>query len=104
VKPIIAIFLFFLSLSCASANKSVAKKHYPVIGKVISVDTKGQTAAIDAAAIPGFMEAMTMDYPIASKAECEALHAGDHITGTLDVYDDGSYTLSHIKNQPAAAK
>jgi Cu/Ag efflux protein CusF len=67
---------------------------------VVSIDAKEQTAAIDAAAIPNYMAAMTMDYPIRSKTELESLHPGDRITATLDVSDDGSYTLSQIKVQP----
>jgi Cu/Ag efflux protein CusF len=50
------------------------------------------------------MEAMTMDYPIQSKDDLAALHAGDRITATVDVSDDGSYTLSHIKVLPVAQK
>ena len=47
---------------------------------------------------------MTMDYPIQSKDEFAKLHPGDHIAATIDVNDDGSYTLSHIKVLPAAPK
>ena len=45
-----------------------------------------------------------MDYPIQSKDEFAALHPGDHITATIDVSDDGSYSLSHIKVVPRATK
>jgi Cu/Ag efflux protein CusF len=71
---------------------------------VVSVNAKEQTAAIDAAAIKGYMEAMTMEYPIQSKEELAGLHPGDHITATVDVGDEGNYTLSHIKVLPAAQK
>lgn len=71
---------------------------------MVSLDAKEQSAAIDAAAIPNFMEAMTMDYPIASKAEFATLHAGDRITASVDVSDDGSYSLSQIKVRPPDAK
>lgn len=71
---------------------------------MVSVNAKEHTAAIDAAAIKGYMEAMTMDYPIQSKDDLASLHPGDHITATVDVYDDGSYTLSHIKVLPVAPK
>jgi len=93
-----------LSLSCAPAAKPAPQKHYQLTGKVVSVDAKEQTAAIDAAAIKGYMEAMTMDYPVHSKDEFASLHPGDRISATLDVSDDGSYTLSHIKILPAAPK
>jgi protein SCO1/2 len=104
VKPTFVIFVLLLSLACSSATKSAPQKHYQVTGKVVSIDAKEQTAAIDAAAIPGYMEAMTMDYPIHSKDEFASLHPGDHIAGTLDVSGDGSYTLSHIKILPVNQK
>lgn len=71
---------------------------------MVSVDAKDHAAAIDAAAIKGYMEAMTMDYPISSTDELATLHPGDHITAVVDVDDDGSYSLSHIKVVQAAKK
>jgi Cu/Ag efflux protein CusF len=104
VKSTLAILVFLLSLACAPPGKAAPQKHYSVTGKVVSVNAKEQTAAIDAAAIKGYMEAMTMDYPIQSKDEFATLHPGDHITASLDVSDDGSFTLSHIKVVPAPKK
>ena len=104
MKSAFATFLLLLCLACGRTAKPVAQKHYPLTGKVVSVNVKDQTAVIDAAAIKNFMEAMTMDYPIQSKDELATLHPGDHIAATVDVNDDGSYTLSHIKVVPAAPK
>ncbi len=104
MKPFFLSATLCLSLACANqATKPVPQKHYPLTGKVVSVDAKDRTADIDAAAIPHFMEAMTMGYPIQSKDEFAMLHPGDHITATVDVNDDGSYSLSHIKIVPAPA-
>jgi Cu/Ag efflux protein CusF len=104
VKPTLLFLACLLNMACASGSKPAVEKHYPLTGKVVSVNAKEQTAAVDAAAIPNFMEAMTMDYPIKSKAEFEALHAGDQITATVDVSADGVYTLTQIKTRPAAKK
>lgn len=57
---------------------------------------------MDAAAIPNFMEAMTMEYPIRSRSEFDSLHVGDHITATVNVRDGGGYYLSDVKTQKAA--
>ena len=104
MKPTFATLLLLLSLACVRASKPAAVKHYPLAGKVVSVNAKDQTAAIDASAIPNFMEAMTMDYPIKSKTEFASLHPGDRITATVDVSDDGSYVVTQIKQQPSAKK
>lgn len=104
VKTILISLALACCLACARGAKPVAEKHYQLTGKVVSVNAKEQTAAIDGAAIPNFMEAMTMEYPIASKAELATLHPGDRITATVNVSDDGTYNLSQIKPQPAAQK
>ena len=74
-------------------------KHYALTGKVISLNADRQTATVDAGAIPNFMEAMTMEYPVKSKNEFKSLQAGERITATVDVADDDSYALSNIKPQ-----
>lgn len=45
-------------------NTSASAKRYPLKGKVISVDKAAKKATIEHEEVPGFMEAMTMDFPI----------------------------------------
>jgi len=104
VKTILVVFSLVLCPACTHAAKSAPQKHYQLTGRVVSINAKEQTAAIDAAAIPSFMEAMTMEYPIGSKAEFATLQPGEQITATVNVGDDGSYNLSQIKPQTASAK
>jgi protein SCO1 len=104
VKIIVIVVALILCIACTRGTKAAPEKHYQLSGKVVSLNGKEQSAAVDAAAIPNFMEAMTMDYPVASKAEFAALHPGDRITATINVGDDGSYSLSQIKPQPATPK
>ena len=104
MKTILISVVLVFCLACARGAKPAPEKHYQLTGKVVSVDAKEQTAAIDGAAIPNFMDAMTMEYPIASKTELAALHPGDRITATVNVRDDGTYNLSQIKLQAAAQK
>jgi protein SCO1/2 len=75
-----------LQFSCASkSDKSAPEKHYKMTGVVLSLDRKLQTANIKHEDIPGWMEAMTMDYPIRSKQEFEKLRVGEAITATVNV-------------------
>lgn len=82
----------------ASRQQSGPERHYPLTGKVVALNPANHTATIDGAAIPNFMEAMTMDYPIKSRAEFDKLHPGDKITATVNVRDDG-YDLSNIHTE-----
>ena len=90
--------LFSLVIACNTkqAPKGPAK-HYHVSGTVVSLNAKDQSAAIDAAAIPDYMEAMKMDYPIANRSDFEKIHPGDHIEANLDVYESGDYNISRFE-------
>ena len=67
-------------------------------GEITQLDSKLQTATINAKAIEGWMEAMTMEYPIASKQDFAKLHVGDRITATVNVRG-ADYDLSNIQKQ-----
>ena len=101
MKLVLASLTFLALVACAQP-KPKAEKQYQLTGKIISIDTKDHTASVDAAAIPNFMGAMTMDYPIASDSDLSALKVGENITATVNVKDDGSYNLSNIRPRPSS--
>ena len=95
-----SVFLAALLLaSCGGSPEPSAQRHYALKGKIVALNAQDRTAAVNAAAIPNFMEAMTMDYPIKSKSDFTRLHVGDSITATVDVSNDGLYSLSDIHVQ-----
>lgn len=109
MRPILFILpiVLVLTLACSHARPELTgpQRHYTLTGKIVSLDPKAQTANIDAAAIPNYMDAMAMDYPVDSKAEFETLHVGDRITATLNVSASGDeYNISNIHKQPAGTK
>ena len=96
----LAIFACALSTGCSRQSENAKPQHrYTLTGKVVAINPQDQTATIAAAAIPNFMEAMTMPYPIRSRQEFDLLHVGDRITATVNVFSDGVYNLSDIKVQ-----
>ncbi len=62
-------------------------KRYPVQGKVVGVNLASGEVELDAAAIPGYMDAMTMPYKLKDPAVLSELHAGDSLRATLLVGD-----------------
>lgn len=70
---------------------SSSAKHYPLKGKVVSIDKQGKMLNVDGEAIPGLMDAMTMPYQVKPESELDKLHPGDSITGDLTVQDDNSW-------------
>ena len=69
-------------------------KSFPIRGKIVSVDSKRGAVLLNHDAVQGFMEAMTMTYPLKDPAIASELHPGDLITATLlvrkvgDGYED----------------
>jgi protein SCO1/2 len=76
--------------SSAPAANAGPVHHYPIQGKVVGTNAETGEVEVDAAAIPGFMDAMTMPYQLKNTADIKSIHQGDQITGTLDVGGDGT--------------
>ena len=95
-----AVIALLLTLVTACSRRQETVEHrYTLNGKVMALSPQDQTATIDAAAIPNFMEAMTMEYPVRSRQDFNLLHVGDRITATVNVLPEGLYYLSDIKVQ-----
>jgi protein SCO1 len=94
--------LFALLLAAACGQKTQAdrqpEQHYKLTGEVTQLDPKLHTATVNGEAIPGWMEAMTMEYPIRTTQDFQKLHVGDHITATVNVRGT-DYDLSDIQKQ-----
>ena len=86
-------------VACGRSSHAGPERHYPLTGKIVALDEAHRVATINAAAIPNYMEAMTMDYPIRLQSEFQSLHVGDKITATVDVDADEKYDLSNVKVQ-----
>jgi Cu(I)/Ag(I) efflux system protein CusF len=101
--PLLAIGALMCLLAACSGAKGPSgppEKQYRLSGAIEALDPKLQTATVNAAAIPGWMEAMTMEFPIRSKSDFEKLHVGDRITATVNVRGT-DYALTNIHRQSA---
>jgi Cu/Ag efflux protein CusF len=70
-------------------------KQYKLDGVIVAIDPKGRIAKVNGQKIEGWMEAMTMEYPVKDQAEFATLHVGDHVTATVFV-QDLNYWLGEI--------
>lgn len=97
---ILSLFVVFLFSSCqrnsatsnansASNSASANAKRYPIKGKVISVDKAAKKVKLQHDDIPGFMEAMTMDFPVHEDWVWDDMVPGSEIRGEL-VVDNGA--------------
>lgn len=73
-------------------------KVFKLRGKVVSTDSAKDEVTVDAAAIPGFMDAMAMPYKLKDSRILSELHPGDTITADVLVSPDPNVDplLDHI--------
>ena len=72
-------------------------KQYPVTGRVIGTNSESGEVELDAKAIPGFMDAMTMPYRLKDPAMLSTLHRGDELTGVLHIGGKAGTVLDQVK-------
>jgi Cu/Ag efflux protein CusF len=84
----IAIACLALGLAgCATPKPQEAAKTFQMRGEVTGLDAGGHVTTIKHEAIPGFMGAMTMGYPVKDAGEFSKLAVGEPITAI--VYQSG---------------
>lgn len=72
-------------------------KRYHLVGKIVSIDAAQSTVMVDGQAIPGFMAAMVMPYPVRTVSQLNGLAPGDEITADVVVNEtDSSAYLENI--------
>jgi len=71
-------------------------KRFHLTGKIVAVDAAKNSLTIDHQAIPGFMDAMTMEYTVNSAQPVTGLGVGDEITADVVVPDIGNAYIENI--------
>ena len=108
----IAFVLIVLTLACGKEKVSNAgkplsvpgEKTYALQGKIVGRDPGENALTIDHKEIPGYMEAMTMDY-IVRGAKVEALPPnGTNIVAMLHVTDDKGIWITDLRADDAARR
>jgi protein SCO1/2 len=98
---LLILFSFLVFSGCQQASTqqtpSPDAKRYSMKGKVISVDKAKMKATIDHREIPGYMEAMTMDFPIKDRDVLETLTKDAEVSAELVVDNaKGEYWLENF--------
>jgi Cu/Ag efflux protein CusF len=81
------------------ANSTQPIKTYQVTGEILAMDAPTQVVTIKHEEIKGWMDAMTMGFPIKEKAEFEKLKPGLKITADVNVQGD-DFWLTKIVAKP----
>ncbi|MFT3742712.1 MAG: SCO family protein [Pyrinomonadaceae bacterium] len=98
---LLAVFVIFVFSGCSgsrsSGSSNTSAKRYPIKGKVVSVDKASKKAKIDHDRVDGYMEAMTMDFPIHADWAWDELTPGAEVKGDL-VVDNAAKEPYWIEN------
>jgi Cu/Ag efflux protein CusF len=90
-----------IAVSCGGKPQGPPKE-YKLKGVVVRLDPQIRTAAIKHETIEGWMEAMTMEFPVRDAREFEKLTPGKAITATVYVNGD-EFWIGNIQPQPQPA-
>jgi len=108
MKLLSTLALFGILLGCAKAPPP--PKEYVLKGEILKLDPAGQLATVKGEKIEGWMDAMTMEYPVKDKQEFEKLKVGDGVNAKVMVQGT-DYWLSAVTDTapgsaaaPAASK
>lgn len=83
--------------SSSSPTTSNAKV-YDVKGKVVSLDAAKKVVTLDHEDIPGFMKAMTMEFPVEDPKVLDGLKPGDAVQGKIKS-EGGSYSITSLEKR-----
>lgn len=95
LRCLAAAVLIAALFSCGGSKPAGPAKEYKLDGFVLRLDPQVRTVVIKHQKIEGWMEAMTMEFPVHDAKEFEKLAPGKHITATVFVTDDG-YWIGNI--------
>ncbi|MDP9171252.1 MAG: copper-binding protein [Acidobacteriota bacterium] len=86
-------------LACGVAKKKEPARIYKFHGTVIRLDPASNVAAIHNEKVAGWMDPMTMEYPIESASEFKSLRPGERIAAEVNVTTDGFF-LTGVHEDP----
>lgn len=97
----VLLLLVVFAFACGDSDKAKplsvkGEKLYTLEGKIVSRSANDNTLMVDHKAIPGFMEAMTMEYSVRGAKVAELPPDGSAITAKLHVLSD-AYWLTDVR-------
>jgi protein SCO1/2 len=99
---LVVVTAFLLACSADEAPKPLSEageKLYTVRGKILSRDAAENTLHMDHEAIPGFMEAMVMDYGVRGAKVAELPADGKRVEARLHV-TERAYWITDVRAAP----
>ena len=100
MKSSAALLLALLLAGCQRNPAPKPVQEYQMQGEVLRLEPTSQTATIKHGKIEGWMEPMTMEYPIKDKQEFSKLQVGGKIQAKILVQGT-DYWIASVNQDPA---
>lgn len=100
--PRLVAFALLLATVAGCSGGLPAGKLYPIRGEVVSINASRSEVVLHHEAIAGFMQAMTMPFPVASRELLDGIEPGDRVEGVL-VVEGARYALQSLAKLPPPA-
>src|ERR1700688_4639428 len=100
MKFFVCLVLALLLAGCERNPASKPLQEYQMRGEVVSLDPTSQTATVKSGKIEGWMDAMTMEYPVKNKQEFGSLKVGEKIQAKIAVQGT-DYWIATVNEEPA---
>ncbi len=100
MKSLICLVFALLLAACQRNPAPKPVQEYQMRGEVLSLDPTSHTATVKHDKIEGWMEAMTMEYPIRDQQEFGKLKVGEKIQAKIRV-QGMDYWIATVNEEPA---
>ena len=100
MKSLVTLVLVLLLAGCQRNPAPKPVQEYQMQGEVLRLDPTSQTATIKHGKIEGWMEPMTMEYPIKDKQEFSKLKVGEKVQAKILVQGT-DYWIATVTQEPA---
>jgi protein SCO1/2 len=100
MKALICVVFALLLAGCQRTAPAQPAKEFQMEGEVVALDPAAHLATVKAAKIEGWMDAMTMEYPVKDPQEFGKLKVGANIQAKITVQGT-DYWISSVNSEPA---
>lgn len=84
----------------AAAEESAKPQYFQAHGVIEAIDIEMNSVTIAHEDIPGFMNAMTMEFEVMDPAQLDTVSEGEEVDFVVMVNPDGSYVLERFGEMP----
>ena len=97
---LIGLSMVFTLAACRT-ERPLPEQRFDLRGKVVGIDKNASTVTLQHEAIPNYMAAMTMDYPVKDKWVFDVLKPGQTVRATLVVVSDHAWLEGIVVTEEA---